>query len=270
MSSTSNSRTLSNTILSLKVDWSDGTIRAISSMKSVTTTAVLMRITSKVARWGNSAPAIVIQNGSVRAVLHHEVEWGPNSGDQIPNCPNVYAHIVLTLPANATYYTYQLRLMFVESQQSRSINDICPIKITTSTTSINQLKTENGTTVSSATALFYNFSTSCWQHHWSQISNSSGTKGFGIMFTDEANKMLYAFDTSTSKTGALKADSSARTIELLLVSSGSVPLPSSKDVIWYGAVVTFDGTTPIYNSSNKSGLWITVEYPPTITVTTQS
>jgi hypothetical protein len=268
MTSTTYSRTLNNTILSLKVDWSDGTIRAISSMKSVTTTAVLMRINTKIARWGNSAPAIVIQNGPVRAVLHHEVEWGPNSDYQIPNCPNFYAHIVLTLPANATYYTYQLRLMFVESPQSRTISDLCPIKITT-TISSPQTQTENGISggfpiVQSGTGTFYN-SSSVWQHHWSQII--SGTKGAGIMFTDEANKMLYTFDTSASKTGALTVGT--QTIELLPITRSAVSLTSAKDLTWYGAVATFDGT-PIYDSSNQSGLWITVEYPPTITVTTQS
>jgi hypothetical protein len=272
LSSTSTSRTLSNGNLSLKVDWSDGTIRAISSMKSVTTTAVLMRINTKVARWGSSAPAIVIQNGPVRAVLHHEVEWGPDSSYQIPNCPNVYAHIVLTLPANATYYTYQLRLMFVNSQQSRNITDICPIKITASSGTFSSL-TENGTAngypkVSTSTGPFYNMS-NIWQHHWAQL-NSTATRGFGIMFTDAANKMLYAFDTSASKTGALKVDSTARKIELLPITMSSRSFTSAKDIIWYGAVVTFDGTTPIYNSSTKSGLWITVEYPPTIAVTTQS
>ena len=90
------------------------------------------------------------------------------------------------------------------------------------------------------------------------------------MFTDSANQKLYAFDTSTSKTGALKVDGTARTIELLPITRSPVSFTSAKDVTWYGAVVTFDGTTPIYNSSNKSGLWITVEYPPQITVTTQS
>ena len=39
------------------------------------------------------------------------------------------------------------------------------------------------------------------------------------------------------------------------------------DVTWHGAVVTFDGTTPIYNESGQTGLWVIVEYPPTITVT---
>jgi hypothetical protein len=269
MSSTSTSRTLSNGNLSLSVDWSDGTIKAISSMKSVTTTAVLMRINTKVARWGSSAPAIVIQNGPVRAVIHHEVEWGPDSSYQIPNCPNVYAQIVLTLPANATYYTYQLRLMFVESQKTRNITDLCPIKITV-TISSPQTQTENGTSsgfpiVQSGAGTFYN-SSSVWQHHWSQII--SGTKGAGIMFTDDANRMLYAFDNSTSKTGALKAGT--QTIELCPITMHSVSFTSAKDIAWYGAVVTFDETTPIYNSSNQSGLWITVEHPPTITVTTQS
>lgn len=274
MSSTSNSRTIRNGIVELSVDWSDGTLRAISRMNAVTATAVLMRINTKVARWGSSAPAITIQDGTVRAVLHHEVEWGPSSGDQIPNCPNVYAHIVLTLPANATYYTYQLRLMFVESQQKRNITDLCPIKLTTS--SITQLQTENGTAngypvVSSGTGLFYNFS-SIWAHHWSQI-NISATSGTGIMFTDSANQMLYFFDgIAGNKTGALRVNSTSRTIELLPVAAAPANFTYALDISWHGAVVTFDGTTPIYKeeSGQKTGLWIIVEYPPTITVTTES
>jgi hypothetical protein len=158
--------------------------------------------------------------------------------------------------------------MFIDSKQGRTITDLCPLKLTVSA---GQPQTENGTLngypiVSNITNSFYNYSTSCWQHHWSQII--SGTKGAGIMFTDDANRMLYAFDNSTSKTGALKAGT--QTIELCPITMHSVSFTSAKDIAWYGAVVTFDGTTPIYNSSNQSGLWITVEYPPTITVTTQS
>jgi hypothetical protein len=41
------------------------------------------------------------------------------------------------------------------------------------------------------------------------------------------------------------------------------------DVTWHGAVVTYDNTTPIY-ASDQSGLWILVEYPPTVTVTAES
>jgi hypothetical protein len=231
---------------------------------TVTATARFMRINGKNATYG-SGTAYVIHHGIVRDIVQQEAEF---SGG-IPNSTNLYTHIVLTLPANATYYTYQLRLMFINSQQNRTITDLCPIKLTAS---IGSPQTENGISsgfpiVQNGTGTFFN-SSSVWQHHWSQII--SGTKGAGIMFTDYANKMLYAFDTSTSKTGALKVDSTARTIELLPVTMSSRSFTSAKDVIWYGAVVTFDGTTPIYNSSNKSGLWVTVEYPPRITVTTQS
>jgi hypothetical protein len=92
------------------------------------------------------------------------------------------------------------------------------------------------------------------------------------MFTDEENRMLYTFDNSTIKTGALGADSSARTIELRPVSSrGTVSFEYSKDVTWNGAVVMFNGT-PIYQVSGgkQTGLWVTVEYPPTITVIAES
>jgi hypothetical protein len=406
-------RTLSNTIVNLKLSFSDSSteFKVISTKGQSTATAVLMRINQDVANYGHSEPMYAITNGSVRVVLQHEVEW-PNGGVDDDLCPNVYAHIVLTLPANATYYTYQLHLMFIESNQPRTITDLCPIQINapifgfgcttqgsdyssvsannmygsfftspnyngmvaqsitfrgragtgtvnvkgvlvrhsdlaivavgnavaTSTTaawytstfsnpptlepnteyvlmlipsgterfyysagSTDQghydttnsyttptnptdashnsyqysiycnytlLQTENGISngypvVSNEPGLFYN--SSSWQHHWSQL-NSTATRGFGIMFTDEANKMLYAFDTSTTKTGALKVGT--QTVELCPITS-SVSFTSAKDITWYGAVLTFDGTTPIYNSSNKPGLWVTVEYPPTITVTTE-
>lgn len=267
-------RTLSNGILNLRIDFSsqDGvqSFKVNSTMKTATATAVFMRINSKIAHYGHSEPMYAVINGTVRAVLHHEVEW---SGG-ILNCPNVYAHIVLTLPANATYYTYQLRLMFIESQQKRNITDLCPIRLTTS--SITQLQTENGTAsgypiVSSGTGLFYNFS-GIWAHHWSQI-NISGTRGTGIMFTDSANQMLYFFDSiAGNKTGALRADYASRAIELLPVAMTPANFTYALDVTWHGAVVTFDGTTPIYKEEGgvKTGLWIIVEYPPTVTVTTEN
>jgi hypothetical protein len=40
------------------------------------------------------------------------------------------------------------------------------------------------------------------------------------------------------------------------------------DMIWQGAIVTFNATTPIYNNNNQTGLWIIAEYPPTVQVTT--
>lgn len=267
-------RTLSNGILTLKIDFTDppGAFRVNSTIGTSQSTAVFMRINNKTARYGSSEPMWAIVNGPVRLVLQQEVEWGSSSQYQIPNCPNVYAHIVLTLPANATYYTYRTRLMFMETQQNRNITDLCPISLTSS---INQLQTENGTRadgypiVSNATGLFfdYNFPATPWTyHHWGQFV--SGTKGTGIMFTDTQNGRLYAFDTTINQTvGAVKANSTEKRIELLPVSPrASVSFQNALDVGWEGAVVTSDNTTPIYNSTNGKGLWIIVEYPPTITV----
>jgi hypothetical protein len=240
-----------------------------STVGTSTCTAKFMRINNKDSTYG-SGQAYAIHHGIVRDIVHTEAEWSNGTTD----CPNVYSHIVLTLPANATYYTYQLRLMFINSQQDRTINNLCPIKITPSVSG-GQQQTENGTlsgypTVSISSGTFYNYSTSTWAHHWSQYI--SGTRGAGIMFTDDANKMLYAFDPiAGDKTGALRVNSD-RSIELLPVVRFQAQFKYALDLAWYGAVATFDASTPIYEvvGSQKTGLWITVEYPPTITVTTQS
>ena len=410
-------RTLSNTIVNLKLSFSDSStdFKVISTKGQSTATAVLMRINHDVAHYGWSEPMYAITNGPVRVVLQHEVEW---SSGGAPDCPNVYAHIVLTLPANATYYTYQLRLTFINSSRTRTIEDLCPIQtyapifgcttegsddssvnannmygslftspsaivnakgiafygrsssgtanvkclivrhsdlkiiattnpvsITTTaqwwtatfsspptlspntsyvlmiipnntvifyrtTGSTNQghydasnsyssptdptdasynnrqysiycayttSQTENGTLngypiVSNESGVFYNSSEASWQHHWSQIIYTS-TQGAGVIFRDSSNQMLYVFDSiAGNKTGALNVNAKIGAIELLPVASplnAPVSFLYSLDIIWYGAVVTFDGT-PIYNSSNQSGLWIIVEYPPTITVATES
>jgi hypothetical protein len=384
-------------------------------------TANFMRINTQWSVYG-SGQAYVIHHGIVRDIVQTEAEWS----NGVTGCPNVYSQIVLTLPANATYYTYQSRLIFINSTQTRSITDICPIQVNaagtgvfgsttsgSSYTSINAnnmygslftspsvtaiaesmsfygrsgsgygygyganvkclivrqsdmniiavtnpvavggstqwwtatfsspptlspntqyvlmiipdnsvrfyyttgstnqgyydtsnsysspinptdasnnnyqynvycnyavLQTENGTSsgypiVSNGSGLFYNSSVTCWQHHWSQIASTS-TRGVGIMFSDVANQMLYVFDNITGKkTGALNVDAATEIIQLLPVAT-ALNAPANftyaLDVIWYGAVVTFDGTTPIYKSDG-SGLWIMAEYPPTITVTTES
>jgi hypothetical protein len=264
-----NNGLLTNGMMNLTIITSSSRFQIKSAIGTVESTARFMRINNEWSIYG-AAPAYVIHHGIVRDIIHQEAEWS----DGADNCPNLYAHIIVTFPANATYYTYHLRLMFIESQQKRNITDLCPIKLTTS--SITQLQTENGTAngypvVSSGTGLFYNFS-SIWAHHWSQI-NISATSGTGIMFTDSANQMLYFFDgIAGNKTGALRVNSTSRTIELLPVAAAPANFTYALDISWHGAVVTFDGTTPIYKeeSGQKTGLWIIVEYPPTITVTTES
>jgi len=220
-----------------------------------------------------SLPAYTIYHGIIRDIICQEAEW---SGG-ILNCANVYSEIVITLPANATYYTYQLRLIFVNSTQSRNVTDLCPISLTTQI-SQPQIQTENGTlaglpqNVTTTNAdLFYNFSNGNWAHHWSQFI--SGTTGAGIMFTDSANQNLYVFDSMRhNATGSLDANSTMGTIQLLpvttsLLNSSTALDPGIQDITWYGAVATFSATTPIYNNTDQTGLWMLVEYPPTVAVT---
>lgn len=187
--------------------------------------------------------------------------------------PNVYANIVITLPANCSYYTFQSRLIFVSSIQQRSITDLCPLKLTSSVNSP-QTQTENGTLagfpiVDGGYATFQNTAGGGWTaHHFTQLI--SGTKGAGILFTGQTNQRLYAFDSfpaSTSR-GSLKAGASA--LELLPVSSGQVQFKHAYDITWAGAVATFDGSTPVcgfYDGTTPMGLWILAEYPPALTVT---
>jgi len=126
--------------------------------------------------------------------------------------------------------------------------------------------------VTNGTGTFYNYTTGSWTaHHWAQLI--AGAKGAGIMFTDDANQKLYAFDsTAGSAVGALKVDASSKTIELQPVASNSVSFKNALDITWHGAVVTFDNTPPIYAASggSLSGLWVLAEYPPTITVIAES
>jgi hypothetical protein len=261
-------RRLNNSRLVLQFS-SDSTFTLDATIGTSRSTANFMRINNEASTYGSSL-AYVITGGVVRDIVHQEAEWGTGAD----GCPNIYAHIVLTLPANTTYYTYQLRLMFVQSQQSRTITDLRPITIKTYT---GQPQTENGTSggfpiVSGNTGSFYNSSSPYWAHHWSQFT--SGTTGAGIMFANSSNEKLYCFDTiAGSKTGALKiSNSTDRRIELLPVTLASVSFTYAMETIWDGAVVTFDNTTPVFKieGANRTGLWIMVEYPPTIAVSTES
>jgi hypothetical protein len=226
-------------------------------------TATFMQVNNQASSYGSGIDW-VIYNGVVRDIVQQEAEWG----NGITNCPNVYADCVLTLPANATYFTYQLSLMFISSTPTRTISELCPISLTSSVNS--QLQSENGTSqgdpvVASGTQLFSE--TQTWVHHWSQFTN--GNSGAGVMFTDEFDHALYTFDSiaPAAPRGALSASLTTNTISLLPVTLSSVSFQSALDVSWYGAVVTFDNSVlPIYNGI-QPGLWVLAEMPPTISVT---
>ncbi|MGO8806168.1 MAG: hypothetical protein ACLQO7_06130 [Candidatus Bathyarchaeia archaeon] len=222
----------------------------------------MQQINSQTSTYGSGID-YVIYNGVVRDVVQQEAEW---SGG-VNNCPNFYADIVLTLPANATYFTYQLSLMFLASTPIRTISSLCPLSLSST---INQLQTENGTSqgdpvVASGTQVFSAAQT--WVHHWSEFT--SGNTGAGIMYTDAFNHGLYVFDSMSPATsrGALSVNSATPTISLLPVTLNSVTFQNALDVSWSGAVVTFDtNSVPIYNGPSP-GLWVLAEMPPIIDVT---
>jgi hypothetical protein len=263
-------RTLNNGRQTLQ--FSDRGFTLTSKVGSTTSTARLMRINME-NDTTDPELAYVIVNGVVRDIVQGEAEW---SGGAY-NCPNVYSNIVITLPATVTYYTYQLRLMFINSAQQRTITDLCPIQLSTNLTSI-QTMTENGTAsgypiVANGTGTFSNYTSGGWTpHHWSQTI--MGTRGAGIMFTNTANQRLYAFDSTPPETatGALKASTTGNgLIQFVPVTLRQVQFTYAMDITWHGAVVTFDNTTPIYTTAGTpTGLWILAEYPPTITVTAES
>jgi len=260
------SRRLTNGILTLTISSSGFTITSSIQGGSITSTASFMRINNENPAYG-AGPSYVIHHGIVRDILQQEAEWSTGA----PNSPNVYSQMYFTLPANATYYTYALRTLFVNSLQSRTLTDLSAIRLSVSGGS---QRTENGTSggypvSSSAATLFYNFTSfqNGWAHHWSEFI--SGSAGSGIMFTDSANRKLYVFDSiAGQKTGALNVMSSGRVIEFNPVGRSQYPatFQSSLDVTWFGAVVNFNGGDTIYPTSGNKGLWIIVEKPPIITI----
>jgi hypothetical protein len=259
------SRRLTNGILTITISSSYDTIT--SSYGGVTGTASFMRINGYDPTYG-AGPAWVIHHGVVRDIVQQEAEWS----DGVPNSPNVYSQMYFTLPANATYYTYALRTIFVNSSRSRSLTDMSALQLSISTGS---RRTENGTSggypvSDSDSGLFYNFTSpsfrSGWAHHWSEFI--TGSSGAGLMSRDEGNRKLYGLDSiAGQKTGAIYVSSSSRVIEFNPVGRASYPASFMYplDIIWHGAVVTFNGE-PIYPTSGTVGLWAIVEYPPTVAV----
>ncbi len=259
--------TLSNGNVTLQ--FNNGAIKSTVSGTTTYSTATFMRINGEASTYG-AGFSYVIHHGIVRDIVQEEAEF--NTG--APNCPNVYANIIVTLPANTNYYTYQLRLMFTATSQQRSLTDLNPIKLVPNPTAV-QTQTENGTLigfpiVENGTGTFSNLAVSGWtEHHFSQFISGTG-KGSGIMFRSIQNQKLYSFDSiAPQHTGALKATVGSPLIEFLPVTLTQATFNYAYDVTWVGAVATFDGSTPIcslYENTTPMGLWILAEYPPTLSL----
>ena len=237
----------------------DSSRLAVTSTGTTSSKAEFLRINGERPVF-HAGTSCVIYNGSVRAILQQEPEY--SSG----GATDLYSQLILTLPANTNYYTYTSRIIFVDSTQDRIVNDLSVVQLSAFA---GTPLTENGTlggypVTSSSTGSFYDQSPTSRDHHWSQFISSSS--GAGVMFRDMDNQ-LYPFDSIFgSDTGAIVVnDLGTRSIEVNPVDLDSVEFKYSLDLAWYGAVVTFSGE-PIHPDSGNNGLWVMVEYPPSVTV----
>jgi hypothetical protein len=189
---------LNNGVIQVNVTYNSGS--GIFYIKTATSRADFMQINGHSAKF-YASPSFPIINGTVRDIIQQEAEW---SGYNNWGFPNTYAQIVLTFPANTTYYTYALRLIFVNAStcpENRAITNLTPITISSDWKTKMKVLTENGTSngipVTVETYVgsysFCNFSDGKWQHHWTQY-NYTSSAGAGIMFNDLNNLKLYLFD----------------------------------------------------------------------------
>ncbi len=185
---------LNNGLVELNVNnfWIESSLTGGSTASSVE----FLRVNNEEPQYGDQL-SYVIYNGVVRDIVQQEPEYDGG----VSSSPNFYSQVVLTFPANATYYTYSARTIFLESDRDRDISDLSAVQFSSEWTSEDlDSFTENGYSgtdpiadqTSGTIERFYNASGG--YHHWSEYLTESG--GAGIMFTNSSNLDLYTFDSS--------------------------------------------------------------------------
>ena len=247
--------------------FSNGVKSTTKSTPSVSSWINFARINNVVPVYG-SAVSYTIIHGVVRDVVQQEPEW---SGG-VPNSPDLYSHIVITLPANSNYYTYRVRNIFVPTSITRNLADLSVLQLKAPTGSYSQLTEDgqnSGIPITSTNALFSDGMTA-HQHQWSEYIDASNF-GVGIFMRSNFNDLTYAFDNVVGQhTGAISLNPSQKTLELDPVNRFAANgFSQGLDVTWVGGVVNFNSGNPvdsIYPSSSGTlGLWVLVESPPTVT-----
>lgn len=213
---------LDNGIIQVNVTYNS--VSGIFYVVTPTSRAEFMRINGRPANF-YALPSFPILNGTVRDIVQQEAEWSDYNNWGFPN---TYAQVVLTFPANATYYTYALRFIFVNAStcpENRVISDLTPITVSSDWKNSLKVLTENGTSNGIPVAVetyigkyaFYNFSDGRWQHHWTQY-NYTVNAGAGLMFTTLDNTKLYFFDKiAGTNTGILNVTTTTRLVTPLSV-----------------------------------------------------
>ena len=248
--------TLSNGNISINVKIEGTRLSVTSTGESASNTAEFLRINDERPVF-HAGTSCVIYNGSVRTVLQQEPEF--SGGGAI----DLYSQLVLTLPANTTYYTYTSRMIFVNTTQIRNIADLSVIQLSDL---VGDPMTENGTIAiyphpSNFTTAFRKWVPNGWDHHWNQFISENA--GGGIMFTNATNEKLYAFDTGIPIGAVVVDDIPENVTEVNPIELDDISFSTARDLVWYGAVVTFS-EEPIYRFGDDVGLWVMVEHPPVV------
>lgn len=216
--------------------------------------------------------SFVITNGIVRDIIQQEPEF---SGG-IPGTSDTLTHIVITLPAGTTYYTYKLRALFLGTTQPRTLTELNVLSIDpwTSVDTYTK-KTENGVDDSNnpitplpapSLANYYGRNDGAGVHRWSELIDSNN-RGAGILMHNSALGKLYEFDYDAPIAYRSYIWNDGTKIEINPVRNGvSATFLTRTDITLNGAVVLFDGTSstsPIFNrSTDTQGLSLMVDKPP--------
>lgn len=171
---------LSNGLITLTVaidnpwPYDNPQFQVTSTKGSTSTTAEFLRVNAETPIfWADTD--YVIYNGIVRDIVQQEPEFGGG----VTDCPNFYAQVVIMLPANTPYYTYSVRTIFVNSSQTRDVDDLSVIQLSDL---VATPLTEDGVSgggfpqTSAATGLFYDPYPTDWAHHWSQNIDTTSTE----------------------------------------------------------------------------------------------
>jgi hypothetical protein len=217
-------------------------------------------------------PTFIIVNGTVRDIV---INYGYVEPDDPPYVPSIYYNYVITLPAKASYYTYQITNTLTDTSPplTRDINRLSILELTLP----NAFKTDKyymaGIDGSGFTLWSSNFSipiklSSCqwieYQEEW------SGNTGVGIlMMSNSSEALVNAYISPLGPSGVIwkptdwKLDLSP-IYSPPLTDTGAYPQKT-----FHGAVVLFDSARNMIcdTAHPDNGLWTMVVYPPIFTRT---
>jgi hypothetical protein len=168
--------------------------------------------------------------------------------------PSIYYNIIITLPANATYYTFKITNLILSNTNGININNLTPLKLKVSETSYKYaMKNLVGSTMTvNNTVKNYGSDGMDKQHRFVEyMSTTGGYKGGGLFITNTTNDNLYFFDNSTYR-GAIALTSSEINFSPIYLNPVN-NYKKASTVIWEGAVLLFNSALP--QNSIYYALW---------------